>query len=177
MPHASSTQVDPGSTVSNAWLNRDQAGKPAKPSASEPRILISVDGTVHGIFNISNNGGLREEIEVGPESMNGMPFRGTITRQEAKFNIFHDCLGLDFENFDGVRFQYRGAPVLIFKLIKAINVDELQHIQYFDFKQKSSRNGRTHINIIKTKIRGLRAPQTGPPKQRKQAESDDDGTR
>ena len=177
LPRASSTQVDPGSTASNVWLNKNQTNRPADPPVSEAGILISVDGTLDGIFNISNNGGLREEIEVGLESMNGMPFKGTITRQEAKFNIFHECLGLDCENFDGVRFGYRGAPVLIFKLIKAINVDELLHVQYFDFKQKSSRNGRTHIDIIKCKIRGLRAPQTGPPNQKKQAMSDDDGTR
>jgi hypothetical protein len=84
---------------------------------------------------------------------------------------------LDCEIFDGIRFGYRGAPVLIFKLIKAINVDELLHIQYFDFKRKSSRNGRTHIDIIKCKIRGLRAPQVGPPVQNKKAVPEDDGTR
>ena len=70
-------------------------------------------------------------------------FIGSITPQEAKFIIYRDCLGFtDFSNFDGVRFAFRGQPVVVFKLKTAINVDELYHIQSFDFTRKSTKNGK-----------------------------------
>jgi hypothetical protein len=88
---------------------------------------LFVDGTFDDIFNVSNIGGLREEIKFGLESMNGIPFRGTLTRQETKLNIFHAHIELNCENFDGVKFGYKDVPVHIFKLMEAINVDELFH--------------------------------------------------
>jgi hypothetical protein len=104
---------------------------------------------VDGKFNITNNGGLKEETEIGFESMNGIPFRVTISHQEAKFNISHNCLGLDCDNFDGVHFGCKGVHLLYLKLIEIINVDQLLHVQYFDFNCKSTRRGRTHIDIFK----------------------------
>jgi hypothetical protein len=61
---------------------------------------------------------------------------------------------------------------MFFKLKEAINVDELLPIQNFEFNRKSSRQGRTHIDVIGCKIRGLRAkanetdasPRFNPPK-------------
>ena len=75
---------------------------------------------------------MRQEIEIGFEKMNGAPFRGSITRQEAKNLIFKQCLGFeDFSNFDGARPGYKGMPIMVFKLKTAINVDELLSRQYF----------------------------------------------
>ena len=65
---------------------------------------------------------MRQEIEIGLMTLNGTKFIGTITPQEAKFTVFRDALGFnDFSNFDGVRFAFRGVPVVVFKLKTAIN--------------------------------------------------------
>ncbi len=116
---------------------------------------------VEGIFGVHNNGAMREELEIALESINGEPFRGTISFLEAKHGIFGGCLGLsdnNYENFDGVRFGYKGCPVAIFKLVKAINVDELLPYQNFEFQRRSTRKGKAHVDVIACKIRGLRPP-------------------
>ena len=46
---------------------------------------------------------------------------------------------------------------MVFKLKEAIDVDELLPLQKFEFNRRSSRQGRTHIDVIGCKIRGLRA--------------------
>ena len=135
-------------------------------------------GQILPIYDIHNNGGMRQEIEVNLETLNGNgnPFRGTITRQEAKHHIFKESLGfVDFSNFDGVRFTWKNMPVVVFKLKTAINVDELLPVQFFQFKRKSSRQGKTHVDVIGCKIRGLRNPvdTSGP----RQTRTFDDGSR
>ena len=50
-------------------------------------------------------------------------------------------------------------PVVVFKLKKAINVDELIGIQNFEFRRKSTRQGKPHEDVIGCKIRGLKDPQ------------------
>jgi hypothetical protein len=102
---------------------------------------------------------MRQEIEIALESMNGELFRGTLTRQEVKFQMYKECLGFtDFSNFDGVRFGHKGCPTVIIKFIEAINVDELFPLQHFDFKRRSSVQGRMRVDVIKCKIRGIRQP-------------------
>ena len=132
-----------------------------------------------GIFSISNEGGLREELEVEFNKMNGEKFHGTITHNEAKHCIYKECLGLEFTNFDGARIGYKGAPCVTFKFKTAIDVDKLYEKQHFEFLRKSSRQGRTHVDVIECKIRGLKDPNqvktvrhTAPPNT-----NQDDGTR
>jgi hypothetical protein len=113
---------------------------------------------VEGLFDVQNNGGMRQEIEIALESLNGEPFRGTITPLEAKYGIYSKCLGFpDFQNFEGFRFGHKGVSVITLILQSAINVDELLPIQYFGYLRKSSRQGRSHTDVISCKIRGLRA--------------------
>ena len=108
------------------------------PHEDLPSNLVVVD------FGITNHGHMRQEIEIGLISLNGNKFIGTITPQEAKFSIYRDCLGfVDFSNFDGVRFAFRGIPVVVFKLKTAINVDELIGLQNFEFKRSSTRQNKT----------------------------------
>ncbi len=115
-------------------------------------------GLVEGLFDVQNNGAMRVEIEIALEKLNELPFRGTINPVEAKHAIYGQCLGCEnFDNFEGVRFGYKGEPVIIFILKSAINVDELLTIQYFEHSRKSTRQGITHADVISCKIRGLRA--------------------
>ena len=79
---------------------------------------------VEGQFGIQNQGHMREEIEISLLTLNGNKFIGTITPQEAKFNIYRDTLLFsNFSNFDWVRFAFRGVPVVVFKLKTAIQND------------------------------------------------------
>ena len=56
---------------------------------------------------------------------------------EAKHGIYRDCLGFkDFKNFDGVRFGFKGRPLVTFKLKEAINVDTLYENRFFEFTRK-----------------------------------------
>ena len=143
-----------------------------------------IENQVEPEFSLVNNGALRQELEVSLETLNGDKFIGSITPQEAKHAIFKSCLGFsDLTNFDGARVEFRGVPVVIFKLKTAINVDELIDIQNFEFIRKSSRNGRTHIDVIGCKIRGLRSRstndriQTNKESRARQAREQDDGVR
>ena len=127
---------------------------------------------------------MRQEIEVAYEQLNGSQFRGSITPQEAKHIVFKHCLKFkDYSNFDGVRCGYKGAPVSIFRLKRAINVDELMPLQHFDFRRKITRQGTHHVDIISCKIRGIRHPdhqgqgQRTEPKHNHQENLQDDGTR
>ena len=132
---------------------------------------------VEAVFNITNDKAMRQELEVNIETLNGTAFHGTITQLEAKHSVYKESLKLDLNNFDGVRFGHKGCPVMVFKLKEAINVDELLPLQNFEFNWRSSRQGRTHTDVIGCKIRGLRAkssvtdshPRFNPPQ--------DDGTR
>ena len=52
--------------------------------------------------------------------------------QEAKYNIYRDCLGFkDFKNFDGVRFIDKGIWIVTFKVKEQIIVDDLIEMQFF----------------------------------------------
>ena len=137
-------------------------------------------GLVEGLFDVRNDGGLREEIEILLEKLNGQPFRGTVTQLEAKHGIYAECLGFgDFDNFDGVRVGFRRCPTLTFKLKTAINVDALHPIQFFEFKRRTGNQGSQVFDIISCRIKGLRPPQRSSvnmPKNTPESSSDD-GTR
>ena len=137
-------------------------------------------GQIEPVFEVVNDKHMRQELEVAIEKINGNIFRGTLTLQEAKHNIFKDCMKFyDFANFDGVRSAYRGCPVFVFKLKTPINVDELLPIQFFEYKRKTSRQGVSHLDVISCKIRGLRQPgrEIGRPAAHMNENAIDDGTR
>ena len=116
------------------------------------------------IFSLKNEGAMREEIEIEIQTINDKPFKCSITFTEAKHSIFKEALGFcDFRNFDGVRFGFKGIPLVIFKLKTPINVDELLCVQFFEFSRNYKRQGKDCTDIIKCKIRGLRAKQDSGP--------------
>ena len=70
-----------------------------------------------GVFEVVNDGGMRQEIEINILTNNGAKFIGSITPKEAKFTIYKGCLGFkDFINFDGMRFGYCCVPTVTFRL-------------------------------------------------------------
>ena len=152
-----------GATAKDARIHESPHGSPLSQPLNQNAMGVQsnmpLNGQVKGTFNVSNDRQMRQELEIALESMNGEVFRGTVTRQEAKFGIYRECLGFnDFSNFDGARFGFKGCPIIIIKLVAPINVDELFNVQHFQFRRKSSRQGRTHIDVIQCKIRGIRPP-------------------
>ena len=170
--------VSKDARVHEVW-QREQGVHLDQPILSAQSSHVHTQAQVKGAFNISNDRQMRQEIEIALESMNGEIFRGSITRPEAKFGIYKECLGFsDFSNFDGARFGFKGCPIIIFKLIEPINVDDLYDVQHFQFRRKTSRQGRTHVDVIKCKIRGIRPPGlTNVREAVSVAESMDDGIR
>ena len=83
-------------------------------------------------------------LTINLETLNGNPFRGTLTQLEAKYSIYKESLKLDLSNFDGVRVGYKNGPMMVFKLKDAINVDELLPLQQFNLKEKPEK-----INLAK----------------------------
>ena len=150
-------------------------------TVSELRGIGSED-SIEPIFAVENVAHMRQEIVVSFEKLNGNQFKGTITPQEAKHEIYKNCLGfVDFSNFDGVRCVYKNGPVAVFKLKSAINVDELLPVQFFEFRRVSTRHGKIHHDVISCKILGLRHQNQAPRNQNLPPTSDrnivDDGTR
>ena len=95
---------------------------------------------VGGIFNINNDGAFPEEIDFYFLIINGNKFSISITFHEAKHIVFKKFLGFcGFSNFDEAHEGSRGATSVTFKLKTAINVNELFHLQIFEFRRKSSR--------------------------------------
>ena len=69
------------------------------PSTSRVTTVKNTTMLVDPSFRISNEKGMREEIEIELKTSNGSPFTGTITLLEAKHGIYRDCLGFkDFKN-------------------------------------------------------------------------------
>ena len=131
------------------------------------------DGPINAVFGVFNEASFREEIEVELLTIDGQPFRGSITVLEAKHGIFRDCLGFkDFANFDGVRLLFKGIYSATFKLKEPINVDGYYEMRNFDYNRRTKKNGKVEMTTIKCIIKGLRQVTTTP----RVTERQDDGT-
>ena len=90
-------------------------------------------------------------------SLRHEPFRGSLTRQEAKHRIYHEALGCPFSNFRGVRLGYKGIPTATFMLKKAINIDDLAPFQDFSYERRYKKGDGTEVvDKIVGKLRGAR---------------------
>ena len=168
------SRVEHNARISPDREVRGPAGieKVAAVSIPQPGVLH-----VEAVFDITNDKAMRQELEINIETLNGNAFRGTITQLEAKHSVYKESLKLDLSNFDGVRFGHKGGPVMVFKLKVAIDVDELLPMQNFEFSRKSSRQGRTHVDVIGSKIRGLQDKTSNSNSHSRNHQHQDDGTR
>jgi hypothetical protein len=108
-------------------------------------------------FSVKNEGAFREELEVEIQTINDQPFRGSVTRQEAKHRIYKEALGCPFSNFRGVRTGYKNCPTATFMLKKAINIDDLSSFQDFSFERKYKKSDGTEVvDTLKGKLKGVR---------------------
>ena len=102
---------------------------------------------------MSHDGAWHEEIEIELREAEELSYNGTITMQEAKYEIYRDCLGFkDFKNFNGVRFSFKGIRIVMFKLKEQVNVDQLIDKQFFTYKRKFKKKGKLENIEINFKI-------------------------
>ena len=108
------------------------------------------------VFETRNEGAFRDEFEIEIQTINGNPFRGSLTRQEAKHRIYKDILGCPFSNFRGIRTGFRKVPTITFMLKQPINIDEMESFQNFDYIRKYVKAGKEVEDVLQCKIRGVR---------------------
>ena len=107
-------------------------------------------------FETKNEGAFRSEIEVEIQTINDQPFRGTITTHEAKHLVYKNALGCPFSNFRGLRFGYKGVPIVTFMLKSPVNIDDFASFQFFSFTRSYLKSGKQTEDVLGCKIRGVR---------------------
>ena len=99
-------------------------------------------------------GALRDEIVVECQTLNGRPFKGTITFNEAVDAIFIGIMGFQFTDLYSVRMRYSGCPIIKLKLKNPTNIDDLRGVEYFNLERGP--------DLISCKVLGIRGMQSVP---------------
>ena len=94
------------------------------------------------------------EIEI--QTINDKPFKGSITRREAKHVIFKGILGFPFSNFRGVRFRFKGVPIITLMMNEVFNMDDLANKEFFTFERTYDKQGQEVTDVVGCKIRDVR---------------------
>jgi hypothetical protein len=103
------------------------------------------------------NGAMRDEITIEVQTVNGKPFKGSLTFHEALEGIYIKCLELDRGLLHGIRFRFSQYPTIKYKLKQQIDIDELKRIEYFEFFRHYTAKGEARYDTFGCKINGIRA--------------------
>ena len=108
---------------------------------------------------VTSSGPWRDVVMVDVLTANGQEFKGTIKHKEATKDIYQKALGLDRENLHGLKIEFRGHPVISFRLRSQINIDTAFTTDGFSFTRKM---GEEEI-VIEGKVRGVRDKSSAQP--------------
>ena len=108
------------------------------------------------VYRVRNEGAFRDEIEVEIRTINGEPFRGSLTRLEAKHLIYKGVLGCPFSNFRGCKLEFKSCPTATFVLKEQINIDDLESVKDFTFKRSYTKQGQLVEDILEGRVKGVR---------------------
>ena len=103
-------------------------------------------------------GSMRDDIAIEVQTLNGAPFKGSISITEATQGIFRGCLDLNVKLIHGLRFGYSTYPLIKFKLKEQIDVDSLYRVEHFNYERRYIANGEAKVDILACKIKGIRTP-------------------
>jgi hypothetical protein len=108
-------------------------------------------------------GCMRDVLNIAVLSRNEEEYRGTVTYNEAKYEIFLKCLDLPEELLHGIKIQFGKGPNISFKLTEQIDVDDLSELEFFEFERQITANGASRTETFQCKIKGIRQrrPQAG----------------
>ena len=102
-------------------------------------------------------GCMRDVITVEVETKDRENYRGTVTYEEAKYQIFIGVLELPEELLHGVKIQFGEGPTISYKLTEQIDVDTLVGSEYFQFERKIQSGSETRYELFGCRIKGLHA--------------------
>ena len=92
------------------------------------------------IFKTSKpQGSFRDEIVVEIKTIDDVPYRGTITIQEAIKTIFIGAMGFHKESLGSLTIGYSMGRIVTYKLKDQIDIDQLASIEAFSFNRSSKR--------------------------------------
>ena len=106
------------------------------------------------------DGGMRDDLIVQCQTINGKPFKGTVTFKEAKHEIFQGKLGYEQTLLHSIRTTFNGCPVIKFKLKSQINIDDLASVEHFDFERRYFIGKEPRTDIIHCRVMGIRSMQS-----------------
>ena len=148
-PSSSRHQQHPSAQNTSQQLRRNSDASVAAISQRKP---------LNRIFKTAPpNGPMRDELVIEIQKINGKPFKGQLTFTEAKDGIFVECLDLNVRLIHGIRFRFNTYPTIKFKLKEQINIDDLHHHEYFEFKREYKMKGEWVTDTFECKINGIRS--------------------
>ena len=166
-----STPRSPNKTYSEAARTARPDGENSRSSAAGPKKVGPNPDFIHPhtnpVFSSRNEGAFRDFFDVEIRTINGQPFRGSITYIEAKHAIYRDVLEMEFSNFRGVRLGFKGVPTATILLKQQINLDDLEHVQNFEFERvykkldKKTKEYYEVKDVLGCKIKGVRTVHGG----------------
>ena len=108
-------------------------------------------------------GCMRDVLNIAVLSRNEEEYRGTVTYNEAKYEIFLKSLDLPEDLLHGIKIQFGKGPNISFKLTEQIDIDDLSELEFFEFERHITTNGVSRTETFQCKIKGIRQrrPQVG----------------
>ena len=138
------------------------------PTVSGSTIITTTTSTSSDYQNLDDKsvfktqepeGGFRDEIIVGIDTIDDEPYRGTITVREAVREIFIGIMEFNKEALASVSIGYNKGRIVTFKLVNKFDIDQLASIEFFSFtRQGQKKDGSLFDQKLGCKIRGIRKP-------------------
>ena len=152
--------------------DREKDGRVLSPEQHQPRAPYNVEAEMFFSDSASNKsaesnnessfyretkGAMRDKFIVDVNTMDGEPFKGTVTRTEALKNIFVKALGFSSAEFHGATPAFKGHPVVIFKTKEVFNIDErLAGKSQFVYQKKIKTEQGERLVEMSCTIKGIR---------------------
>ena len=143
---------------SSQFPHQQETSQQLRRNSEQSVAAMSQRKTLPRIFKTAPpNGPMRDDLVIEIQKINGKPFRGQLTFTEAKDGIFTGCLDLNIKLIHGIRFGFNTYPTIKYKLKEQINIDDLHHLEYFEFKREYKMKGEWVTDTFECKIFGIRS--------------------
>ena len=133
----------------------EEASHRRGPGSTTGSVTSSTRREMERQFSFANekqNGPWRDVITVDILTVNGEDYKGTVKPREARDAVYQIALGLERENLHGLDMEFRGHPVISFRLKTQINVDLWFKSDIFGYTRGT---GENEVRV-EGKIRGVR---------------------